>query len=151
MSAPSLSDFARLVALENGLSVLGTLRPDDSIQMSVVNAGVLKHPSSGIQVVGIVALGGSRKLANIRRKPRASVVIRVGWEWLAVEGTAELIGPDDLQSGLSPDAVRTLLRDVFSAAGGTHEDWDAYDAVMAEQRRTAVLIAPDRIYTNAPG
>lgn len=151
MSAPSLSDFARLVALENGLSVLGTLRPDDSIQMSVVNAGVLKHPSSGIQVVGIVALGGSRKLANIRRKPRASVVIRVGWEWLAVEGTAELIGPDDLQSGLGPDAVRTLLRDVFSAAGGTHEDWDAYDAVMAEQRRTAVLIAPDRIYTNAPG
>jgi PPOX class probable F420-dependent enzyme len=151
VSAPSLSDFARLVALENGLSVLGTLRPDDSIQMSVVNAGVLNHPSSGIQVVGLVALGGSRKLANIRRKPRASVVIRVGWEWLAVEGTAELIGPDDLQSGLGLDAVRTLLRDVFSAAGGTHEDWDAYDAVMAEQRRTAVLVAPDRIYTNAPG
>jgi PPOX class probable F420-dependent enzyme len=150
VSAPSLSDFARLVALENGLSVLGTLRSDDSIQMSVVNAGVLNHPSSGMQVAGLVAVGGSRKLANIRRKPRASVVIRVGWEWLAVEGTAELIGPDDLQSGLGPDAVRTLLRDVFSAAGGTHEDWDAYDTVMAEQRRTAVLIAPDRIYTNAP-
>jgi hypothetical protein len=31
----------RLVALENGLSVLATLRQDDSIQTSVINAGVL--------------------------------------------------------------------------------------------------------------
>ncbi len=34
------------------------------------------------------------------------------------------------------------------AAGGTHDDWDTYDRVMAEERRTAVLITPDRVYSN---
>ena len=34
------------------------------------------------------------------------------------------------------------------AAGGEHDDWAEYDRVMAEQRRTVVLIAPTRIYSN---
>jgi hypothetical protein len=37
---------------------------------------------------------------------------------------------------------------VFAAAGGRHENWEDYDRVMAEQRRTAVLIDPNRIYSN---
>ena len=41
-----------------------------------------------------------------------------------------------------------LLRDIFASAGGTHEDWAAYDAAMAEEQRAAVLIQPDRIYSN---
>ncbi|GAS89259.1 PPOX class probable F420-dependent enzyme [Mycolicibacterium brisbanense] len=41
-----------------------------------------------------------------------------------------------------------LLRDIFTAAGGTHDDWDTYDRVMVEQGRTAVLIAPTRVYSN---
>ena len=41
-----------------------------------------------------------------------------------------------------------LLRDIFTAAGGTHDDWNAYDAEMVAQRRTAVLVTPTRIYSN---
>jgi hypothetical protein len=41
-----------------------------------------------------------------------------------------------------------LLRHIFTAAGGTHEDFDAYDRAMAEERRAAVLISPHRVYTN---
>jgi hypothetical protein len=41
-----------------------------------------------------------------------------------------------------------LLRDVFKAAGGTHDNWDAYDRVMGEERRAAVLISPRRVYSN---
>jgi hypothetical protein len=44
--------------------------------------------------------------------------------------------------------VPQLLRDVFAAAGGTHDDWDEYDRVMAAEGRTAVLVAPDRITSN---
>jgi hypothetical protein len=40
------------------------------------------------------------------------------------------------------------LRAVFQAAGGTHEDWDEYDRVMAAERRAAVLIQPERVITN---
>ena len=43
--------------------------------------------------------------------------------------------------------MRTLLRDVFVAAGGTHDDWDEYDRVMRDQRRTAVFVAPTRVYS----
>jgi hypothetical protein len=37
---------------------------------------------------------------------------------------------------------------VFVAAGGTHDDWDTYDQVMADERRAAVLMSPVRVYSN---
>lgn len=75
------------------------------------------------------------------------MTFRQGWRWATVEGTAELVGPDDPQPWSDDDGLRRLLRDVFTAAGGTHDDWDAYDRTMIEQRRTAVLVTPGRIYT----
>lgn len=145
-----LSAFAELVSSDNGLAVVSTLRGDGGIQSSVVNAGVLRHPSTGEEVVGLVAVGGARKLANLRADPRAAIVLRAGWRWATVEGVAELIGPDDPRADIDAEALRMLLRDIFTAAGGTHDDWDTYDRVMAEERRTAVLISPRRTYTN-PG
>jgi hypothetical protein len=44
--------------------------------------------------------------------------------------------------------LRVLLRTVFAAAGGTHDDWDEYDRVMADERRLAVLVRPRRVYGN---
>jgi len=146
-----LDAVQRLGAAEAGLVVVSTSRPGGSVQSSVVNAGVLPHPLSGDEVVGLVAQGDSLKLKNLRDRPRATVVFRSGWEWAAVEGPAELAGPDDSLPGLDGEGVRRLLRDVFSAAGGTHDDWDTYDRVMAEEHRTAVLIRPERVYGNLRG
>jgi PPOX class probable F420-dependent enzyme len=143
-----ISDAARLLAKEHGLVVMSTVRADGSIQASVVNAGVLGHPVSDEPVVGIVAAGGTRKLANLRSRPRATVVVRSGWEWAAVEGAVALVGPDDPQPGFDAEQLRQLLRDIFTAAGGTHDDWDEYDRVMREEHRTAVLIRPERVYSN---
>ncbi len=143
-----LTEFARLGTLDHGLCVVSTLRADATIQSSVVNAGVLDHPVTGRPVAALVARGHSRKLANLRARPRATVVVRAGWQWVSTEGPAELAGPDDALGGLDADAIRLLLRAVFTAAGGTHDDWDTYDRVMAEERRTAVLITPDRVYSN---
>jgi PPOX class probable F420-dependent enzyme len=143
-----VSSFAELVPMDHGLCVLTTLRVDGSAQASVVNAGVLPHPLTGEQVVGVVAAGGSRKLDNLRADPRATLVARAGWQWATVEGTAEIVGPDDPHPDITGDALRVLLRNIFQAAGGTHDDWDTYDRVMAEERRAAVLIAPRRTYTN---
>jgi hypothetical protein len=39
---------------------------------------------------------------------------------------------------------------VTGDAGGTHDDWDAYDRAMADERRAAVLTAPTRTSSN-PG
>lgn len=90
-----VSPFADLIARDHGLCVLSTLRSDGSTQSSVVNAGVLPHPVTGDQVVGLVAIGGSRKLRNLRSDPRATVVAGAGWEWASLEGEAELIGRGD--------------------------------------------------------
>ena len=144
-----LADFSRLVALEHGLCVVSVLRPDGTIGSSVVNAGVLDHPVTGRPVVGLVARGGSRKLANLRERPQATIVVRAGWDWAAAEGPAELAGPGDPMPGVDAEALRLLLRAVFTAAGGTHDDWDNYDRVMAAEGRTAVLIEPRRVYSNA--
>ncbi|MGH8975966.1 MAG: pyridoxamine 5'-phosphate oxidase, partial [Acidimicrobiia bacterium] len=116
------------------------------VQASVVNAGVMPHPGDGAPVVALVARGGALKLALLRRRPVAAVTVRSGWQWATVEGTAELAGPDDPHPDVAPDAIPGLLREVFRAAGGNHDDWDTYDKVMAEERRTAVLLRPARVY-----
>jgi PPOX class probable F420-dependent enzyme len=129
------------------LAVVSTLRSDLTIQSSVVNAGVLAHPVTGADVIGFVTYGRT-KLSNLRTRPQLSVTFRAGWEWATAEGRAELIGPDDPSSDIDSEGVRLLLRSVFSAAGGTHDDWDAYDVAMAEQRRAAVLVNVSRLYGN---
>ena len=104
--------------------------------------------------MAFVARGGTAKLANLRARRRASLVFRAGWEWVAVHGSVELAGPDDPLPGVTTDTasspadggerLRVLLRDVYAAAGGSHPDLAAYDRVMAVERRTVVLLTPDR-------
>jgi PPOX class probable F420-dependent enzyme len=146
----TIENVRDLAGRDQGLAVVVTERADGSPQTSIVNAGVLAHPVSGDAVVGLVVQGNTRKHANLRRRARATVVFRVGWEWVAVEGPVDLAGPDDPLDGLDAGRVPQVLRDVFSAAGGTHDDWDEYDRVMADQRRLAVLVSPERVYSN-PG
>jgi PPOX class probable F420-dependent enzyme len=148
MNMADLAPFAALVALDHGLSVVVTLRADGTPHTTVVNAGVLPHPVTGDGAVGFVAAGGTRKLVHLRADPTIAVVVRAGWQWAAVEGRAQLIGPDDPHPEVDEERLRLLLRDVFSAAGGTHDDWPTYDRVMREERRTAVLVSPTRVYTN---
>ncbi len=146
--AADLDLVRRLVSAEHGLVVVATTRPNGTVHTSVVNAGVLSDPVTGNDVVGLVARGDARKLSYLRRSGRAAVVFRSGWEWVSVEGPVRLAGPDDELAGLDPERVPTLLRDIFTAAGGTHDNWDEYDRVMATERRTAVLVTPERITSN---
>ena len=140
-----LEDFARLIDGDHGLCVVSTLRPDGTIQSSVANAGVLPHPVTGVQVVGLVSRGDAHRLVYLRARPRATVAVRSGWQWAAAEGPVELAGPDDPLPGVDAERLRLLLREIFTAAGGTHEDFGTYDRVMAEERRVAVLVSPARI------
>jgi PPOX class probable F420-dependent enzyme len=140
--AVDLAPFADLVPLDNGLCTIVTLRSDGSPQTSVVNAGVMGD------VVAFVAAGRSVKLTHLRTDPRIAVVVRAGWQWASVEGTARLVGPDDPQDDVDAEQLRMLLRDIFTAAGGTHDDWDTYDRVMRDERRCAVLVTPTRVYSN---
>jgi PPOX class probable F420-dependent enzyme len=142
-----LEPVRRMVAKENGLAGVTVVRADGTPHSSLVNAGVLDHPSTGRPVVGYVTYGPV-KLRNLRERPATSLLWRSGWQWVGVEGSSELIGPDDPADGIDAEALRLLLRAVFTGAGGTHDDWDTFDRVMREERRTAVLLAPTRVYGN---
>jgi PPOX class probable F420-dependent enzyme len=143
--------LVRSLASQDHYAVVVTSRPGAGMQSSVVTAGVLeRHPVSGQPVIAFVARGNTVKLANLRREPRLTVVFRNGREWVTIEGRADLIGPDDALAGFEPAHVPRLLRDVFTAAGGTHDNWPEYDRIMAAERRCAVLLQPDRIYSR-PG
>ena len=141
----AMEDVRRFAGADQGLSVVSFGRPDQSVHSTVVNAGVMDHPVTGDQVVALVVRGNTVKLRHWRRTPRATIVFRSGWSWVGVEGTTTIIGPDDDCEGFDPSSVPQLLRDVFTAAGGTHEDWDHYDRVMADERRAAVFVHPIRI------
>jgi PPOX class probable F420-dependent enzyme len=143
----SLDDVAALARRDHGLAIVSTLRGDGTIHASLVNAGVLDHPITGEPHVAFVTYG-KVKLANLRRRPQATVTFRAGWQWASVDGVAEVIGPDDPHEGIDPERLRILLREAFVAAGGTHDDWDAYDRVMAGERRAVVFVRPRRVYSN---
>lgn len=143
-----LAQFAELVSLDHGLSAVVTLRADHTPHTTVVNAGVLPHPATGALAVAFVSAGGTRKLAHLRTDPTIAVVVRAGWRWVAVEGRAQLIGSDDPHPEVDDERLRLVLRDIFSAAGGTHDDWATYDRVMRDERPAAVFVSPTRVYSN---
>ncbi|MBV9651146.1 MAG: TIGR03618 family F420-dependent PPOX class oxidoreductase [Pseudonocardiales bacterium] len=142
-----LHDVAELAATNGHLAIISTVRADGTVQASLVNAGVSTHPTTGRTVLALVA-AGRVKLANLRARPNTTLTFHHRWNWITVEGTAELAGPDDTTLGLRPDELTALLRTIFTDAGGTHDDWPTYDRTMAQQRRAAVLVQPTRIYSN---
>jgi len=144
----TLNEAVALAAADSGLAVISTVRADGTVQASLVNVGLLPHPATGQPSLGFTTYG-KVKLANLRARPQLAITFRDGWQWATVEGRAELAGPDDTQPWLADDdRLRLLLREVFVAAGGTHDNWDEYDRVMAEERRAVVLIEPTRVYSN---
>jgi PPOX class probable F420-dependent enzyme len=143
MGTMTLDGLLRIAAQEQYLAIVSTLRADGSIHSSLVNAGALEHPRTGDLCLAFVTYGRA-KLANLARRPVCTLAFRAGWQWAAADGRAEIIGPADTDA----ESLRRLLRDVFTAAGGTHDDWDAYDRVMREEGRAAVLMTVDRVYGN---
>jgi len=138
----------RLLLDVTHLAVVAASRPDGTVHASLVSAGILDDPISGEPSIAIVVAGVARKLDHFRRTGQATAVVTDGYRWASVEGPVRIIGPDDTSGGGPPEGVPSLLRRVFVAAGGTHDDWDGYDRVMAEQRRAAVFIHAARTAGN---
>lgn len=145
--AATLDDAIHIARRDQFLAVVSTLRADGTIQSSLVNAGQMQHPLTGDQALAFVTYGAV-KLGNLRARPQISVTFRSEWSWATVEGETDIIGPDDPQPMIDSEQLRLILREVFTSAGGQHDDWDQYDRTMVEQRRAAVLVTPTRIYGN---
>ena len=136
---PTLADVAAMLK-QQPYAVVSTIRPSGTIQSTLVNVGLY---DGGI---GFTAVGHSQKEYNLTRNPACTVTIHHGPYWITVEGKARLYTWDNTD----PETMRHFLRDLYVAAGGTHDDWATYDRVVREERRAAVVVVPGRIYVRRP-
>jgi len=144
---PDLATVREFLSSETGLAVVSTTQRDGRVLSSVVNCSVVDHPISATPVVALVSRGAAARVGHIERGSQVTIAVRRGWQWVSVTGPAEVIGPDH-ESALDAEQLRLLLRGVYIAAGGTHDDFEEYDRAMADDRRAAVLVTPDRILGN---
>jgi len=142
----TLADVKTLSEADRHLGFVSTTRPDQSVHSSLVTAGFMDHPVTGIEVVSFVVFGTAHKLGFLRSSGRASMVFRADYRWAGIEGPVHVIGQDDAFAGFDNAGIPQLLRDVFTAAGGTHDDWDEFDRVMAVERRAAIFVVPERVF-----
>jgi PPOX class probable F420-dependent enzyme len=119
-------------------SVVTSVASSGAAQSTIVRAG----PYEG--QMAFVVRDDTTKLRNLSMNPNCTVLtVTPDWrKYATVEGHAALHTPDNTDA----EELRLLLRAVFAAAGGTHDNWDEFDRVMKDERRAAVLVTPDRIY-----
>jgi PPOX class probable F420-dependent enzyme len=113
--------------------LLTTFRADGSLQSSPVTGGV---DSQGRVV--IASYPQRAKSVNIRRNPKASVVVlsdEFNGPYVQLDGDAEVI---DL-----PDAVEPLV-DYYRAIAGEHPDWQDYRRAMVDQGKCLIRVTPGR-------
>ena len=129
VALPELLDFIR----PRHRMVLTTFRADESLQSSPVTGGVDQQGR-----IVIATYPQRAKSANVRRTPRASVVVlsdEFNGPYVQVDGQAEVV---DLPEALEP------LVEYFRSVAGEHPDWDEYRTAMLDQRKCLIRVTPQR-------
>jgi PPOX class probable F420-dependent enzyme len=129
VTLPELLDFVR----PRHRMVLTTFRADGSLQSSPVTGGV---DAQGRIVVA--SYPQRAKSANIRRTPRASVVVlsdEFDGPYVQIDGPTEVVE--------LPEAVEPLV-DYFRSIAGEHPDWDEYRRAMRDQGKCLIRLSPQR-------
>lgn len=139
----SVAGDPALLALfaERNLGVLTTIKRDGRPQLS--NVTMLYDAADALLKVSVT--DGRAKVANLRRDPRASLMVSTpeGWSYVVAEGVAVL---SDVAAA-PDDATVDELVDLYRRANGReHPDWDEYRAVMVQDRRLVVRLPIDRVY-----
>ncbi len=137
---PDKSDALATIVEAGHLGVLATLKRDGRPQLS--NVSYTYDPAQELIRVSVTA--DRSKTANLRRDPRASVLVNAdgGWSYAVAEGSAELMPVASDPNDASVDELVSIYR----AIGGEHPDWDEYRAAMVADRRIPLLIHVERIY-----
>ncbi len=124
---------------ENHLAVVVTVTKSGRGQSTVVGAGLVDGK------IGFVSQAATTKVKNAMRNGRCAVtLIRPdNRRYVTVEGPIEAKGWADN----SEADMLALLRATYSAAGRDPATaWKDFDGDMREQKRTVILVTPERVY-----
>ena len=134
-----ISDTVREFLSQTSRGVLTTFRRDGAAQMSIVSCGPFRDG------VAFTTTADRAKLINLHRNPKCSLLISQDdwWGYVVLEGRAEILSP----SNTGAAELSAVLRDVYRTVSRVeHPDWEEYDQAMRDQRRSAVVVIPDRVY-----
>ncbi len=129
---PPLDDALAFVRAQHR-AVLATTRADGRPQLSPVVAGV---DDQGHVVISTRA--GTAKVANLRRRPAASVLVLSDTffgPWVQLDGPVEIVELPDAMPGLEA---------YYRQVAGEHPDWDEYRRAMAAEHRVLLRLRPER-------
>ena len=140
--------FSNYLSEETGLVTVSTTQVDGRVLSSVVNCGMIEHPLTGATCVAFVSGSRAARLKHIDRGSQVTITARRGWAWSSVTGPADLIRPEQVPETIDKEQMRLLLREVFHAAGGVHDDLEEYDRAMAQEGRVVVCVTPERVLGN---
>ena len=136
----ALFDFAA----SRNIGALTTLKRDGRPQLSMVSYALERRGPSGPRV-RISVTDGLAKVANLRRDPRASLLLTSpdGWSYAVLEGTVTLSPVAREQD----DATVEELIEVFRLVQGReHPDWDDYRRAMVQDRRLVAALRVEHTY-----
>jgi PPOX class probable F420-dependent enzyme len=139
-TVPVADDLAGVLA-KPGTATLATLRRSGIPQLSVVTYAWYPD-EDGRALVRVSTTDGRAKVANLRRDPRASLLVERGWAYAAVEGRVEL---SPVSTDPHDETVEELVR-LYRDANGEHPDWDDYRRAMVTDRRLVVRLVVHRAY-----
>ena len=145
MAPQSFDDKLLAVISGNSLGVLATIKRDGRPQLS--NVSYHFEPRSAVIEVSITE--PRAKTRNLRRDPRASVLVSAddGWSYAVAEGTAELSPP---AADTHDDTVEGLIA-LYRNIAGEHPDWDDYRRAMVTDRRVLMRLPISHLYGMPPG
>jgi len=122
------------------LGALATIKRDGRPQLSNIN--YCFDPARALVRVSVV--DGRAKVANLRRDPRASLMVSSadGWSYTVLEGVVEL----SAVAAATDDATVEELIEVYRLVAGEHPDWDDYRRAMVTDHRLVARLHVERAY-----
>ncbi|GAA4720074.1 PPOX class F420-dependent oxidoreductase [Pedococcus ginsenosidimutans] len=132
----------RLAASRN-LAALAALKRGGRPQLSMVNYALAVERDTVTARISVV--DGRAKVANLRRDPRASLLVTSpdGWSYAVLEGEAELSPVAKAQDDPTVEELVELYRTI---RGEDHPDWDDYRRAMVADHRLVLKVHVHKVY-----
>ena len=137
-----IPDKVREFATQTHRGVLTTFRRNGAAQMSIISCGPYREG------IAFTVTEDRVKLKNLRRNPRCTLLVsqESWWGFVVLEGRAEILSADNTD----PEEFCLALRDAYRATSGEeHPNWEEYDQAMRDDRRSVIIVVPERIYGTA--